>query len=413
MCTFCVLCYSRLLDRRIGRSEKHHHLHARHKSSYSVPSLSRSDYAKPEGSKYSSRVEHSVYGHQSKPDQLHYHTGSEFHGLYRDQAKEVSPIEEENTEQKTDMKGFDINLPIKNHREKENIKFEDDVNDRNDISSELEHPMLTVHRSNNHDIEAHQVLELHPDHSTGHTFKIRKNTTPFLSEEVRSMQHMNAKYRDEDEEKEMYVRTMLNRQHEQISGIWKNPHYLNKNGGSAEHMNAKDREEDNEREMYARTMLNRHHERRSRKTHHYLSEDGESAEHMKAGDPGYRDEEREKDERTMLNRHHEQRLGNFRDPDHDVSRPRPRIDLTRIKLIPVSDRHEKEYHQPKNPEKIMHWYSGYHKRDFEVPRYLAELKEKILMKYREEQFKENRDPMYDQYSRSNGGDYSSTDERSY
>ena len=115
----------------------------------------------------------------------------------------------------------------------------------------------------------------------------------------------------------------------------------------------------------------------------------------------------------MLNRHHEQRLGNFRDPDHDVSRPRPRTDLTRIKLISVSDRHEKEYHQPKNPEEIMHWYSGYHKRDFEVPRYLAELKEKILMKYREEQFKENRDPMYDQYSRSNGGDYSSTDERSY
>ena len=373
-----------------------------------MPSLSLSDYAKPEGRKYSSRVEHSVYGHQSKPDLLHHdhHTGPEIHGPYRDQAKEVSSIEEENTEQRTDMKGFDINVPIQNHREKENLKFEDEdeVNDRNDISSELEHPMLTVHRSNKPDIEAHQVMESHPDHSNGHAFKIRKYTTPVLSEEGRSMQHMNAKYRDEDEEKEMYVRTMLNRQHERRSGTRKIPHYLSENGGSAEHINAKDRDEDEEREMYTRTMLNRQHERRSRKIHHYLSEDGESAEHMKAGDPGHRDEETEKDARTMLHRHHEQRLGNFRDPDHDVSRPRPRIDLTRIKLIPVNVRHEKEYHQPKIPEEILHRYSGYHKRDFEVPRHLAELKEKILMKYREEQFKENRDPMYDQYSRFHDGD---------
>ena len=215
-----------------------------------MPSLSGSDYAKPEGRKYSSRVEHSVYGHQSKPDLLHYHTGSEFHGPFRDQAKEVSPIEGENTEQKTDMKGFDINFPIKYHREKENIKFEDDVNDRNDISSELEHPMLTVHRSNKPDIETHQDMESHPDHSNDHIFKIRKYTTPFLSEEGRSMQHMNAKYHDEDEEKEMYARTTLNRQHERRSGTRKIPHYLSEDGEPAEHMNAKDRDEDEKREMY-------------------------------------------------------------------------------------------------------------------------------------------------------------------
>ena len=274
--------YFRLLHRRIGRSEKHHRLHVRHKSS--GPSLSQVDYTKPEGRKYSSRVEHSFYSHQGTSDPLHHHTGHEFHGPFGDQAKEVPPIEEENEEHKAAIKAFDTDFQIKNRREKEIKQFEEDFNDRNDISSELEHPMLIVHRSEKPEIEAHQVTLIKPKHhSNDHAFKIRSNTTHLLSEEGRSTQHINSKVRDEDE--------------------------------------------DEEREMYERTMLNRHHEQRSdpRKIHHYLSGDGASIQDINAGDLGHRDEEREKDVTAMLNTYHEQRLSSYRYPDH-VSKPRIWID---------------------------------------------------------------------------------------
>ena len=76
---------------------------------------------------------------------------------------------------------------------------------------------------------------------------------------------------------------------------------------------------------------------------------------------------------------------------------------TRIKLIPEDVDHENVYHQPKAPEEIMHRYSTHRKHDFETPRHLTELTEKL--KYREQQFKINRNPMYDQYSRFYGGNY--------
>ena len=90
--------------------------------------------------------------------------------------------------------------------------------------------------------------------------------------------------------------------------------------------------------------------------------------------------------------------------------PKPRIwiDPTRFKLIPENVDHEEVHHQPKAPDEIMHRYSTYHKRDFETPRHLTELKEKI--KYREEQFVKHRNPMYDKYSRFYGENYSPVDE---
>ena len=242
--------YFRLQHRRMGRSEEHHRLHVRHKSS--GPLFSRFDYIKPEGRKYSSRVEHSFHGHQNTPDLLRHHTGPEFHGPYGDQAKEVPHIEGENEEQRAVTKAFDMDFQIKNRREEEIKTFEEDFNDRNDISSELKHPMLIVHRSENPEIETHQVTLTKPKHhSNDHSFENRSNTTHLLSEEGRSTQHMNTKVRDEDEERDMYDRTILNRHHEQ-------------------------------------------HTTTKGKRHHYLSEDGASNQHINAGDLGHRDEEREK-----------------------------------------------------------------------------------------------------------------------
>ena len=254
---------------------KRYRLHSRHKGPiYRL----RRVYAKPEGRMYSPPEEDDFYGQQSESDVKNHHTGPEFHGPYRDQAKEISSNEvEENVEETEEEDEYQSHFPLKQVKEEENEESEE-AEDTNGIDSQLERPLLTFHLNpKKPEIEAHQIRLIKPK---PHSYS--------------SQNHTDRKIHPDH--------------------IYEGIIY--------------DKESPSQYKGFDATPKSHNHHR------HYL-ESGEGS-----------------------------------------SKPRMRIDLTRIKLIPAVNDNEDERVQ--RPMDIESRYYGYRRPELKVPRHLVKLKRKNI-----------------------------------
>ena len=166
-----------------GRVHRPYRLHPRYKLVPSRAPRYRFAYAKPEGRMYRGPVENEFYGQQSKRDMMHHHTGPEYHGPYRDQAKDIS--EDEDTKHQEQAQGSESHLPTKTREEFPGDK----TANKNEISSEFEHSRLKSKKPN---IEAHQVRLVRPQpHILKHHETIERRQRPGFYGEDRSVQLMN------------------------------------------------------------------------------------------------------------------------------------------------------------------------------------------------------------------------------
>lgn len=159
---------------------------------------------------YTGRVERNFFGHQRKEDLINHHTGPEFHGPYRDQAKNTAMTE--GNQQAEEYESHTLTEPHKEYNTKTKLREgRGDSTDRNDISSGLEHPLLTFHqKSRRTNTEPHQVRLIKPQESESYNAESQDQTaaqrTWKYSEPGRSVQpvhkeHLAQQENENDEER--------------------------------------------------------------------------------------------------------------------------------------------------------------------------------------------------------------------